>query len=180
MNEGEQQAKGSVVPYVVLALLCGALAMVGTMLNSRAEDGLRDLKASEKEYNNMVQMRKEVESQKETDVPEIEVRSERWDDFQTYMANVRAQVGIRPNQMKFKYSQSSSVIDKAWKPHEITVDLSGSKQDPVPFAALVQFLDTVENDKRFMKTTNFSLRMTDGKKVRGTQVRMQYYLPKDE
>lgn len=180
MNEGEQQAKGSVVPYVVLALLCGALAMVGTMLKTRAEDGLRDLKTSEKEYFNMVQMRKDVESQDKTDIPDIEVRDGRWDDFQAYMSSVRDQVGIRSSQMSFKYSASSSVIDRAWRPHGIIVDLSGSRQDPIPFGALVQFLDKVEREKRFMKTTNFNLRLTEGRKVNGTQVKMEYYLPKEE
>jgi hypothetical protein len=65
-----------------------------------------------------------------------------------------------------------------WLAYPIRIDLAGSKQAPLEVGTLFRFLDTLEKQKRFLKTTDLTLRLEEGNLLNGAhQITVSYWLP---
>jgi hypothetical protein len=172
------KAKSPLMPYAVLALLCAALGIVGLMLKGKADASFTNLAASKDEYRGMVKLREAALVERAAGDPDVEERTEPWEDFLGYLSSVQTKYGIAPKNMPkgFMPTPSSPLPGGGWTTYGISIDLFGNKEEPLQMRDVTLFLDEVERSKLFLKSATINLRLSEGNTVLSGGVSLQYWI----
>lgn len=170
----------SIVPYAVLAGLCVALGIVGMMLSAKADRALESIEGSKKQYRQMIQISHEAVEAPDSTGPKTVERTEKWKEMGGYLPTAQRESGILPaNMPQIREIPEGTLFkgDGRWAEHGVTITLSTTPEQPLQMSNVAIFLDRIEREQPFLKTTMFTVNVVRGNEAQG-EVQMRYWIRK--
>ncbi len=144
---------GSSLALIASAVLVVILGGLIFWLKDRQEKKSAELASSITQYEQMKVMKKKLfgyGNRKRTAI------TEKPDDLTAYIGKTASKVGL-PQSMIGNITYEGEKNSPPWREFPISVNITGTKDQPVPHGALISFLETIEKERPYLKSKNLTL-----------------------
>lgn len=178
MSAPEKRGPPSRAPYLMLAALCLGLGVVALLLGNRAEQAAERLAGGKVELAGMIKTLNDAGAAPQARHPEPRILDAPWTNHIAYLDKVRDDSGIDRRHMTAFNLSGPTPWREQWDEHVLTVNVQVKQGDLLPAERLIRFLDRVEKEQGFLKTTKLNLTLEEGN-ARNPVLQMKYWIPRN-
>lgn len=181
MSAAAKSRRPSIIPYAVLTGLCIALGIVGLMLRGKADRADEVVLASKKQFEAMKQAARVLDHPADPEIPRTVERTEKWKDHLGYLSTVQGESGIMlQNMPSIREAPEGNFYkgETTWSTFGVSINVKSPPNQPLTMSQMAIFLDRVERDQPFLKSTSLSFAIPEGNVISTGDIELRYWIRK--